>query len=34
VEAPSTATVQELHLFLVHALCIEVDERLEVVSRG
>jgi D-sedoheptulose 7-phosphate isomerase len=34
VEAPSTATVQELHLFLVHALCIEVDERLEAVARG
>ncbi|MDX1877110.1 SIS domain-containing protein [Mycobacterium sp. SMC-18] len=34
VEAPSTATVQELHLFLVHALCIEVDERLQVVPRG
>ena len=25
VEAPSTATVQEIHLLLVHALCIAVD---------
>jgi D-sedoheptulose 7-phosphate isomerase len=28
VEAPSTATVQEIHLLLVHALCIAVDEVL------
>ena len=25
VEAPSTATVQEIHLLLIHALCIAVD---------
>ena len=28
VEAPSTATVQEIHLMLIHALCIAVDENL------
>jgi D-sedoheptulose 7-phosphate isomerase len=28
VEAPSTATVQEIHLMLVHALCIAVDDVL------
>jgi D-sedoheptulose 7-phosphate isomerase len=28
VEAPTTATVQEVHLLLVHALCMAVDERL------
>ncbi len=28
VEAPSTATVQEVHLLLVHALCMAVDERV------
>lgn len=28
VEAPTTATVQEVHLLLVHALCIAVDEVL------
>lgn len=28
VEAPSTATVQEVHLLLVHALCMAVDERI------
>lgn len=25
VEAPTTATVQEIHLMLVHGLCIAVD---------
>jgi D-sedoheptulose 7-phosphate isomerase len=30
VEAPSTATVQEIHLLLVHALCIAVDAALGV----
>lgn len=28
VEAASIATVQEVHLLLVHALCLAVDERL------
>lgn len=28
VEAPSTATVQEIHLMLVHALCMAVDDVL------
>ncbi|ULN49334.1 D-sedoheptulose-7-phosphate isomerase [Mycolicibacterium goodii] len=28
VEAPSTATVQEIHLLLVHALCIALDDVL------
>lgn len=28
VEAPATATVQEIHLLLVHALCMAVDESL------
>ena len=28
VDAPSTATVQEIHLLLVHALCIAVDDAL------
>lgn len=28
VEAPTTATVQEIHLLLVHALCIAVDDVL------
>lgn len=28
VEAPSTATVQEVHLLLVHALCMAVDQRI------
>ena len=28
VEAPTTATVQEIHLLLVHALCIAVDRAL------
>ena len=28
VEAPSTATVQEIHLLLVHSLCIALDASL------
>ncbi|MHC9291491.1 D-sedoheptulose-7-phosphate isomerase [Mycobacterium sp. LTG2003] len=28
VEAPSTATVQEIHLLLVHSLCIALDDAL------
>lgn len=32
VEAPTTATVQEIHLLLVHALCIAVDEALGIPS--
>ncbi|WNG90120.1 SIS domain-containing protein [Mycobacterium sp. ITM-2016-00317] len=28
VDAPDTATVQEVHLLLVHALCMAVDERI------
>jgi D-sedoheptulose 7-phosphate isomerase len=28
VEAPSTATVQEIHLLLVHALCLALDDVL------
>jgi D-sedoheptulose 7-phosphate isomerase len=28
VEAPSTATVQEIHLVLIHGLCIALDELL------
>jgi D-sedoheptulose 7-phosphate isomerase len=30
VEAPTTATVQEVHLSLVHALCVAVDAALGV----
>ncbi|MEU2040327.1 D-sedoheptulose-7-phosphate isomerase [Nocardia niwae] len=30
VEAPSTATVQEVHLVLVHALCTALDDALGV----
>ncbi|MFC4372960.1 SIS domain-containing protein [Nocardia halotolerans] len=30
VEAPSTATVQEVHLAMVHALCAALDEALGV----
>ena len=30
VEAPTTATVQEIHLSLVHALCIALDHALGV----
>jgi D-sedoheptulose 7-phosphate isomerase len=32
VEAPSVATVQEIHLVLVHALCIAIDHALGVVA--
>jgi D-sedoheptulose 7-phosphate isomerase len=32
VEAPSAATVQEIHLVLVHALCIAIDHALGVVA--
>ncbi|MBV8541379.1 MAG: SIS domain-containing protein [Pseudonocardiales bacterium] len=32
VEAPSAATVQEVHLVLVHALCIAIDHALGVVA--
>jgi D-sedoheptulose 7-phosphate isomerase len=32
VEAPSVATVQEIHLCLVHALCLAFDEALGVGS--
>ncbi|MEA5361019.1 SIS domain-containing protein [Amycolatopsis sp., V23-08] len=32
VEAPSTATVQELHLALVHALCAALDDALGVTA--
>lgn len=32
VEAPTTATVQEIHLSLVHALCLSFDEALGVTS--
>ncbi|HET9302500.1 MAG TPA: SIS domain-containing protein [Propionibacteriaceae bacterium] len=30
VDAPTVATVQEIHLSLVHALCIALDEALQV----
>jgi D-sedoheptulose 7-phosphate isomerase len=30
VEADTTATVQEIHLSLVHALCLALDQRLGV----
>ena len=30
VDAPTTATVQEIHLSLVHALCLSLDEALGV----
>jgi D-sedoheptulose 7-phosphate isomerase len=30
VNAPTVATVQEIHLCLVHALCIALDESLQV----
>jgi D-sedoheptulose 7-phosphate isomerase len=30
VDAPTVATVQEIHLCLVHALCIALDESLQV----
>jgi D-sedoheptulose 7-phosphate isomerase len=32
VEAPSLATVQEVHLAVVHALCAAVDDALGVVA--
>ena len=32
VEAPSLATVQEIHLAIVHALCIAIDDALGVVA--
>ncbi|HEV7449942.1 MAG TPA: SIS domain-containing protein [Pseudonocardiaceae bacterium] len=31
VEAPSAATVQEIHLVIVHAVCIAIDDALGVV---
>jgi D-sedoheptulose 7-phosphate isomerase len=34
VEAPTTATVQEIHLLLVHALCIGLDDVILDASRG
>ncbi len=34
VEASSTATVQEIHLLLVHLLCIAVDDELLGAERG
>lgn len=34
VEAPTTATVQEIHLLLVHALCIALDHVLLGASHG
>jgi D-sedoheptulose 7-phosphate isomerase len=32
VEAPSVATVQEIHLAIVHALCISIDDALGAVA--
>ena len=32
VEAPSAATVQEIHLAIVHALCMAIDDALGVVA--
>jgi D-sedoheptulose 7-phosphate isomerase len=32
VEAPSSATVQEIHLAIVHAVCIAIDDALGVVA--
>jgi D-sedoheptulose 7-phosphate isomerase len=32
VEAPSVATVQEIHLAIVHAICIAIDDGLGVVA--
>jgi D-sedoheptulose 7-phosphate isomerase len=29
VDAPTVATVQEIHLSLVHALCIALDQALQ-----
>lgn len=34
VEAPSVATVQEMHLVLIHALCTSLDAHLERASCG
>ena len=34
VEAPTTATVQEIHLLLVHSLCIALDDVLLGASHG
>ncbi|HEY0238540.1 MAG TPA: SIS domain-containing protein [Friedmanniella sp.] len=34
VEAPTTATVQEIHLSLVHALCLALDHTLGVQPAG
>jgi D-sedoheptulose 7-phosphate isomerase len=34
VEAPTTATVQEIHLLLVHSLCIALDDVLLGASDG
>jgi D-sedoheptulose 7-phosphate isomerase len=34
VEAATTATVQEVHLMLVHALCIALDHELLGAARG
>lgn len=33
VQAPTTATVQEIHLLLVHALCLAVDDVLVPMER-
>ncbi|MGH8922331.1 MAG: phosphoheptose isomerase, partial [Actinomycetes bacterium] len=32
VEASSSATVQEIHLVIVHAMCIAIDDALGVVA--
>jgi D-sedoheptulose 7-phosphate isomerase len=32
VEAPTIATVQEIHLSLVHALCLALDHALGVAG--
>jgi D-sedoheptulose 7-phosphate isomerase len=32
VEAPSAATVQEIHLAIVHAVCIAIDDALGVIA--
>jgi D-sedoheptulose 7-phosphate isomerase len=34
VEAPTAATVQEVHLLLVHALCIALDDVVLGASHG
>lgn len=33
VDAPTVATVQEIHLCLIHALCLALDEALQVPTR-